>query len=68
MKTIRSSQKGFSLLEIILASAIFLLLTSGMALLVLHSLSVERQSADYLGAVSFAEEGREAVRFMRKSN
>lgn len=68
MKNNHKKLTGFSLLEIILASAIFLLLTSGVSMLVLQSLSVERQSADYLVAVSFAEEGREAVRFMRKSS
>lgn len=68
MKKQTYKKGGFSLLEIILAATLFLLLASGIALLVLHSLSVERQSADYLVAMSFAEEGREVVRFMRKSN
>lgn len=48
-------------------SAIFLLIASGVSLLVLQGLSVERQSADYIAAWSFAEEGRNAVRFLRKT-
>lgn len=63
----RRSIRGFSLLEIMLSAALLLMLASGVAMLVLHSLAVERQSANYLAALSFAEEGREAVRFMRKS-
>ncbi len=63
----RSARAGFTLLEIIIAVALFLVFSSAVVLLCLQSLSIERQSVDYLKAVSFATEGREAVRFMRKS-
>lgn len=64
----RAQSAGFSLLEVVIAAAIFLIFSSGVILLILQALSVERQSANYLKAVSYAEEAREAVRFMRKSS
>lgn len=67
MKYIPHQPRGFSLLEVILATALFLLLASGIAMLVIHSLAIEYKNTRYLQAVSFAEEGREAVRFIRKA-
>lgn len=67
MKSYQRNITGFSFIEALLAMALFLLLASGVALLAIHSLVVERQSIDYLKAVHFAEEGKEAVRFIRKA-
>ncbi len=63
----QNSSTGFSLIEILLAAALFLLLISGIALLSIHNLVVEQQSVNYLRAVSLAEQGREAVRYIRKA-
>lgn len=67
MNKYRSAQSGFTLLEVIIAAALFLVFSSVTVLLCLQSLSIERQGVDYLKATSFAIEGREAVRFLRKS-
>lgn len=58
---------GFSLLEVILSAALFLVLASALVSLVLLGLSVERWSQEYQVAVAYAEEGREAVRMLRKA-
>lgn len=63
----RFSLNGFSLIEVLLASALFLFLVSGIALLTTHTLAIEQQGSNYLQAVYLAEQGREAVRFLRKS-
>ncbi|MFA9262616.1 MAG: prepilin-type N-terminal cleavage/methylation domain-containing protein [Undibacterium sp.] len=59
--------RGFSLLEVVFASALFLIISSALVMLALQSLSVEAQSSEYQTAVAYAEEGREAVRMIRKA-
>lgn len=61
------SSRGFSLLEVIIASALFLIIASALVTLVLQGLSVEAQSEEYQSAVAYAEEGRDTVRMLRKS-
>ncbi len=63
----QSLRKGFSLLEVVFSSAIFLIIASALVTLVLQQLSVAAQSQEYLSAVAYAEEGRDMVRVLRKS-
>lgn len=67
MNTRKIRRGGFSFIEVILASAIFLFLISGIALLTTHTLAIEQQSSNYLQAIALAEQGREGVRFLRKA-
>lgn len=62
-----SSVRGFSLLEVVFASALFLIVASALVMLVLQGLAVETQSQEYQSAVAYAEEGRDAVRMLRKA-
>lgn len=62
-----ASRTGFSVLEIILAVALFLIFSTGIVSLVLQSLAVERESAEYLVATSYAHEGMESVHFIRQA-
>lgn len=62
-----SSLRGFSLLEVVFASALFLIVASASVMLVLQGLAVERGSQEYQSALAYAEEGRDAVRMLRKS-
>lgn len=61
------SRSGFSLLEVVLSAALFLVLASSLVSLVLFGLSVERWSLEYQTAAVYAEEGRDAVRMLRKA-
>ncbi|QQR78602.1 MAG: prepilin-type N-terminal cleavage/methylation domain-containing protein [Candidatus Moraniibacteriota bacterium] len=59
--------RGFSILEVVFASALFLIIASALVMLVLQGLAVETQSQEYQSAVAYAEEGRDAVRMLRKA-
>lgn len=58
---------AFSLLEVIFSLGLLLLFSTAIVFLVLQSLSIERQSAEYLTASSYAAEGMEAIRFVSRS-
>lgn len=63
----QSSRRGFSLLEVVFAAALFLIISSALVMLVLQGLAVETQSQEYQSALAYAEEGRDAVRMLRKA-
>lgn len=61
------NKAGFSIIEIVLSTALFLIFSTGMVLLILQSLTVEQESAEYLVATSYAREGIESVNFIRQA-
>ena len=61
----RNDEMGFSILEVILASALLLILGSGAVIVVTQSLNSNRQGAEYTVANQFASEGIEAVKSIK---
>jgi prepilin-type N-terminal cleavage/methylation domain-containing protein len=59
------TQKGFSLIELLLAGAIFSVSAWGMAEVLMSALSADRLSEETAIASLYAEEGLEAVRSIR---
>src|SRR3989344_3870113 len=59
------SQKGLSILEVILASAIFITFASGAAITVIQGLNSNRQGAEFTVATQYAAEGIEAVKSIK---
>ncbi|OGE17570.1 hypothetical protein A3F00_05415 [Candidatus Daviesbacteria bacterium RIFCSPHIGHO2_12_FULL_37_11] len=57
--------KGFSLLEVILAVALFLTLTTGSLTLIVHSYNSNRLGGEFSVASQFASEGIEAVKSIK---
>lgn len=53
-------------MEILIAGAIFLLFASGVVMSILGSLRNERYSEEEIQAISYAEEGLEAIRSLKK--
>lgn len=62
------SNKGFSLIELIIVSSVFTLLATSFVSVYLFSNKVNRVSGDKARAVFLAEEGLEAVRNIRDEN
>jgi prepilin-type N-terminal cleavage/methylation domain-containing protein len=60
-----STQSGFSIVEIIIAVAIFLIFASGSVGVVLQAFQSNRLSSEYTVANQFASEGLEAVRSIK---
>ena len=56
---------GFSLLEVILAVALFLILTTGGITLIVQSYNSNRLGAEFATATEFASEGIEAVKSIK---
>ncbi len=61
----RTVQKGFSLIELLLAGAIFSVSAWGMAEVLMSALTTDRLSEETAIASLYAEEGIEAVRSIR---
>ncbi len=61
----RNSDSAFSLVEVILAIAIFMILAVSGVTTVLHSFSVNKLGEEYTNAVLYAQEGLEAVRSIK---
>lgn len=57
--------RGFSVLEVILAVALFLILTTGGLGLVVQSYNANRQGVEFTVATQFASEGIEAVKSIK---
>jgi autotransporter-associated beta strand protein len=62
------TESGFSVVEIILASAIFMIFSSGAIFVVLQSFDANRLGAEEASATQFASEGIEAVRSIRNQS
>ncbi len=58
-------RNAFSLLEVILASAVFVIFVSGAVTTTLRGLQLNRQGAEYTIATQYAAEGIEAVRSIK---
>jgi len=67
-KLILKMKKGFSLIEIILAVAIFALVASFFIFAFIESYKIHEKARDWRMATILAEEGIEAVRSIRDSN
>jgi prepilin-type N-terminal cleavage/methylation domain-containing protein len=66
MSTLRgANQKGQSLIEIIVAMAIFGIISAAMVSMAVGGVNVVEQGAEQMEAQAFAEEGLEAVRSIR---
>src|SRR3989344_3895307 len=65
MKEFKLTQKGFSILEVILAAAIFVFLGSSAVIVVIQGLNTNRLGAEYSVATQFASEGIEGVRSIK---
>lgn len=63
-----SKEEGQSLIELIVASAIFMVVVSAIAYLVLDTYILDRDASERAQAVFIAEEGLEAVRSIRDNN
>lgn len=61
-------QKGFSIIEVILAVGIFMIFVSGVAGVVVMGYTSNRLSAEYTVANQFAAEGIEAVRSIKNQD
>jgi type II secretory pathway pseudopilin PulG len=61
----QKTRKGFSLIELLLAGAIFSLSAWGMAEVIMSGLATDRLSEETTIASGYAEEGLEAVRSIR---
>ncbi len=61
----RNDEMGFSILEVILASALLLILGSGAVIVVIQGLNSNRQGAEFTVANQFASEGIEAVKSIK---
>lgn len=55
-------QSGFSIVEVVLAGAIFIVFSASLVGILLQSLESGRRNADLMGAIAYAEEGLELVR------
>lgn len=64
----KKAQLGFSVVEIILAAAIFLIFSSGAIFLILQGLDSNRLAEEETIAHQYATEGIEAVRSIRNQN
>jgi hypothetical protein len=62
------TESGFSVVEIILASAIFMIFSSGAIFVVLQSFDANRLGAEEATAAQLASEGIEAVRSIRNQS
>ncbi len=62
-----ATQKGFSILEVLLAGAIFVVFSWGVIEVLLLGLTFDRYSQEMTLATAYATEGLEAVRAIRKS-
>ena len=67
-KDLFKNQKGFSVVEIILASAIFLIFSSGAISVILQGLEANRLASEEAAAAQFASEGIEAARSIRNQS
>lgn len=63
-----SIAEGFSSIEVILAAAVFVILTAGITGVVIQGININRLSAEHIAAVQFAAEGLEAVRSIRNQS
>lgn len=61
-KILNINNKGLSVIEVILAAAIFVIFSAGAVSLILHSLSSTRLSGEQLIANTYASEGIDAVK------
>lgn len=61
-------QHGFSVIELILTSAIFLIFSGGIIFVVLHGFDLNRLSEEETIANQYASEGIEAVRSIKNQN
>lgn len=68
MSKLTRTQSGFTLLEALVAIALFGLLLGGVSTLTVHSLQFSESYKNDLKAALFAQEGIELVRAMRDSN
>lgn len=62
------SQRGFSIIEVILSVAIFAIIASGMVGLILNGLESNRLAAEETIATEYASSGLEAVRSIKNQN
>lgn len=60
-----TNQRGLSVLEVILASAIFITFASAAAVTVIQGLNSNRQGAEFTVATQYAAEGLEAVKSIK---
>lgn len=60
--------KGFSIIELVIAGAIFIIFSSTFVLFLLQSLSDDRKNAEFSVATIYAVEGLETVEAMSKEN
>jgi prepilin-type N-terminal cleavage/methylation domain-containing protein len=65
MKSILKNQKGFSILEIVLAAAVFCIFSAAAVSFLFLTLKAETQSQQEQSAIQYAQEGLEAVRAIR---
>lgn len=65
MKNIFCSQKGFSVLEVILASALFTIFATGAVLLIVQGHNANRLGKEESVALQYASEGIEAVKSIK---
>ncbi len=68
MKTIITSQKGQSLVEVLVALSLAVVISSGIAVLIVYGLSNAQFSKSQSRAAQYAQEGMETVRSLRDSN
>lgn len=67
MKQLRDKQ-GFSVVEVLLASSLFVVFSTGIVITLLQGLSMNRVSQEETIAAQYASEGVEAVRSIRNQN
>ncbi len=65
MKRIFRSDKGFSVLEVVLAAALFVIFATGSARLIVQGYNANRLGAEETIAVQFSSEGIEAVKSIK---
>src|SRR5258708_38691280 len=68
MKNRMTSQKGQSLVEVLVALSLAVVISSGIAVLIVYGLSSAQFSKSQSRAAQYAQEGMEKVRSLRDSN
>lgn len=67
-KLIGRNSSGFSLIEVMLAAALFMILASGAVVVILQGLDSNRLGEEQMIATYYATEGIEAVRSIKNQN
>lgn len=60
-------QSGFSIVEVVLAGALFIVFSTALVGILLQSLESGRRNTEFIAAIAYAEEGMELARTIRKT-